>query len=251
MRSLAATSFATIDDLGEGLVRELGVEAEPEAGRALADIGGVGGNVGIVAEDALGLPGRVRRDADGGAFGEAELEEQLGPLGQREELLGDVAEGDDGGDEDADGGENGGEAEADAGPDDPAQGAIKAGVVRVVGRLPSAVHGRLGPSKSRHPRPERKRRAEDPRGVGVAGAGPGFSGEGSSALAFGSAEDDGCGASMARERPRQQLHAEIRREDHRHEPRRHQRDRRPPRRCRRRTRRPTSWRSRRGGSPPP
>ena len=43
------------DDLGEGLVRELRVEAEPEARRALADIGRVGGDVGIVAEDALGL----------------------------------------------------------------------------------------------------------------------------------------------------------------------------------------------------
>jgi hypothetical protein len=41
------------DNLGEGFVRELRVEAQPEPRRALADVGGVGGDVRIVAEEPL------------------------------------------------------------------------------------------------------------------------------------------------------------------------------------------------------
>ncbi len=91
------------DDLGKGLVRQLRIEAEPEARRALADIGRVGLDVLVVLEQRLGLLHRLLGDVEGGALGQAELEEQLGPLRQREELLLDMAEADDRGDEDADG----------------------------------------------------------------------------------------------------------------------------------------------------
>ena len=50
MRSRAGDVLGHDHDLGEGLVRQLRVEAEPEARRALADIGRVGDDVGIVAE---------------------------------------------------------------------------------------------------------------------------------------------------------------------------------------------------------
>ena len=48
-------------DLGEGLIRQLRVKPEPEARRALADIGGVGHDVGIVAQAASRLGARSRR----------------------------------------------------------------------------------------------------------------------------------------------------------------------------------------------
>ena len=43
------------DDLGEGFVRQLRVEAEPEARRALADIGRVGRDVLVVLQQRFGL----------------------------------------------------------------------------------------------------------------------------------------------------------------------------------------------------
>ena len=80
------------DDLGEVRVGQDRVEPEPEARRALADIGGVGDDVGIAGKQALGLlRGRVG-DADRRAFGQPHLEEQLGPGRGREELLLDQAE---------------------------------------------------------------------------------------------------------------------------------------------------------------
>ena len=48
-------------DLGEGLVRQLRVEAEPEARRALADIGGVGRDVLVVLQQRFGLLRRTSR----------------------------------------------------------------------------------------------------------------------------------------------------------------------------------------------
>ena len=83
------------DDLGKGFVRQLRVEAEPEARRALADIGGVGRDVLVVLEQLFGLLHRLLGDVERGAFRQAQLQEQFGPLGQREELLLDMAEADD------------------------------------------------------------------------------------------------------------------------------------------------------------
>ena len=82
-------------DLGKGLVRQLRVEAEPEARRALADIGGVGRDVLVVLQQRLGLLHGLLGDVEGGAFRQAQLQEQFGPLRQREELLLHVAEADD------------------------------------------------------------------------------------------------------------------------------------------------------------
>ena len=56
------------DDLGEVRVRQHRVEPKPEARRALADIGGVGDDVGIAGKEALGLLGGRVGDADRGAF---------------------------------------------------------------------------------------------------------------------------------------------------------------------------------------
>ena len=83
-------------DLREGFIRELRIEAEPEPRGALADIGRMGGDIRIVADDRFRLPGGLGGDAKGRAFGQAQLEEQLRPLGQREKLLLDPAERNDG-----------------------------------------------------------------------------------------------------------------------------------------------------------
>ena len=91
-RSRASRSFGHDDDLGEVRVRQHRIEPEPEARRALADIGRVGHDVGIAGEQALGLLGRRVGDADGGAFRQPHLEEQLGAGRGREELLLDEAE---------------------------------------------------------------------------------------------------------------------------------------------------------------
>ena len=120
------------DDLGEGLVRQLRVEAEPEAGRALADIGGVGGDVLVPLDHRLGLAGSLGRHADRGAFGQAHLEEQLGPFRQREELLLHAAEGDHGGGEDADRRDHDDDAVAHAPLDHPAQRVVEARLVDLV-----------------------------------------------------------------------------------------------------------------------
>ena len=50
IRSRASTSFDTITISAKDFVGQLRIEAEPEARRAAADIGGVGGNVVIVLE---------------------------------------------------------------------------------------------------------------------------------------------------------------------------------------------------------
>ncbi len=70
------------------------IEAEPEAGRALADIGSKGRDVLVALEQRLGLLDGFFRDVEGGALGQAQLQEQFGTLRQREELLLDMAEAD-------------------------------------------------------------------------------------------------------------------------------------------------------------
>ena len=117
------------DDLGEGLVRQLRVEAEPEARRALADIGGVGRDVLVVLEQRFGLLHRLFGDAERGALGQPQLQEQFGPLRQREELLLDVAEADDREREDADGRQHHLDAVVDAPLDHAAQDAVDAGLI--------------------------------------------------------------------------------------------------------------------------
>src|SRR3974390_3345150 len=63
------------DDLGEGFVWELWIEPQPEAGRALPDIGCVGRNVRIVLQQGLGLFHRLEGPAECGAGRHAKLEE--------------------------------------------------------------------------------------------------------------------------------------------------------------------------------
>ena len=116
-------------DLGEGFVRQLRVEAEPEARRTLADIGGVGRDVLVVLEQRLGLLHGFLRDVEGGAFGQAQLQEQFGPFRQREELLLDMAEADDREREHADGRQHHLDAVIDAPLHHAAQDAIDAGLV--------------------------------------------------------------------------------------------------------------------------
>ena len=94
--------FGDDDDLGKGFVRQLRVEAEPEPRRALADIGGVGRDVLVVLQQRFRGLDRLLGDAERGAFGQAQLQEQFRPLGQREELLLHMAEADDRQREDAD-----------------------------------------------------------------------------------------------------------------------------------------------------
>ena len=121
------------DDLREVRVRQHRVEAEPEARRALADIGGVGHDVGVAGEQALGLLGGRVGDADRRAFGQPHLEEQLGARRGREELLLHQAEARDRRDEHQHRGGDDGLAPAQAELDRAAQRPIDARVVDRVG----------------------------------------------------------------------------------------------------------------------
>ena len=87
------------DDLGEVGIGKDRVEPQPEARRALADICRVGDDVGIAGKQALGLPGCRVGGADGAAFGQSHLEEQLAAGRGREELLLDKSKSRDRGDE--------------------------------------------------------------------------------------------------------------------------------------------------------
>ena len=117
------------DDLGKGFVRKLRVEAEPEARRALPDIGRIGADVLVVLEQRFGLLHRLFGDVEGGAFRQPQLQEQFGPLGQREELLLHMAECQDRGDEDADGRQHRLDTVIDAPLDHAAQPAVHPGLI--------------------------------------------------------------------------------------------------------------------------
>ena len=75
------------DDLRERLIGLHRLQAEPEARRALPDIGRVGRGVGIAGDDRFGLFRRLFAGPDRGALGKPQLEKQLGTFGEREELL--------------------------------------------------------------------------------------------------------------------------------------------------------------------
>ncbi|OIQ74920.1 hypothetical protein GALL_434200 [mine drainage metagenome] len=120
-------------DLGERLVRELRIEPEPEARRALADIGRIGRDVLIVLQQRFRLLHRLFGDIERGAFGQPQLQEQFGPLGQREELLLDMAESQDREREDADGCQHHLDAMVDAPLNHAAQNAVDAGFIHRMG----------------------------------------------------------------------------------------------------------------------
>ena len=80
------------DDLREGLVGLHGLQAEPEARRTLADIGGVASRVLVAGEQRFRFPRDLLGRLDRAALGEPQFEEQLGPLRHREELLLNLAE---------------------------------------------------------------------------------------------------------------------------------------------------------------
>ena len=157
------------DDFGECLVRQLRVEPEPEPRRTLADIGGVGRDVLVVFQQRFGLFHRALGDVERRAFGQPQLQEQFGPLGQREELLLHVTEADDRQREDADRRQHHLDPVVDAPLDHAAQDTVEA---RLIDRMRIVV--------------------------------------------------------VADRDVRQQLDADIGREDHRHEPGRDQRDRHDP-----------------------
>src|SRR5262249_59727568 len=76
---------------------------------------------------------RLERRADRRSRRKPQLEEQLGPFGQRKELLLDMAEANDRQHKDADRCEHHSHASLDAPLDDPAQRAIEAGLVNRMG----------------------------------------------------------------------------------------------------------------------
>ena len=171
MRSRASTSLRDDDDLGEGLVRQLRVEAEPEAGRALADIGRVGGDVLVALDHRLGLARGLGRHADRGAFGQAHLEEQFRPLRKREELLLHPAETDHRGGEDADRRQDDDDAVAHAPVDHPAQRIVEARLVDLVrivmrggdlGEVGQQLHAEIGREHDRHEPARDQRDGDDP-----------------------------------------------------------------------------------------
>ena len=131
------------DDLSEIRVWQHRIQPKPKARRALADIGGVGDDVGIAGKEALGLlRGRVG-NADRRAFREPHLKEQFGPGRGREELLLHQAETCDGGDEHENRGGDDGFAPAQGTFDQASQRAVDAGVVDRIGIVVSPVLGEI------------------------------------------------------------------------------------------------------------
>ena len=80
------------DDLGERFVRLDRLEPEPEPGRTLADIGGIGLRVGVPGDQVFGLLHCRLGRLDRRALGQPQLEKQFRPFGQRKELLLNPAE---------------------------------------------------------------------------------------------------------------------------------------------------------------
>ncbi len=127
------------DDLGESLVRLHRQQAEPEARRTLADIGRVGGDVRIAREQALRLAGGPLRRLDRASLGEAHLEEQFRPLGQRKELLLNLAELAEAETEQQHGGDDDDERAGDAELERAAKRAVEG---RRINRAPRRANGR-------------------------------------------------------------------------------------------------------------
>jgi hypothetical protein len=75
------------DRLGEEIVAQLRVERQIEADSALADVKAPMIDIGIVLEQLLDTRGDVLRGVEGGALRQVEIDEQLRPVGRREELL--------------------------------------------------------------------------------------------------------------------------------------------------------------------
>src|SRR5271155_4936243 len=80
------------DDLGERFVRLDRLEPEPEPGRTLADIGGIGPRVGVPGDQVFGLLHCRFGRLDRRAFSQPQLEKQFRPFGQGKELLLNPAE---------------------------------------------------------------------------------------------------------------------------------------------------------------
>ena len=75
------------DDLGEGGIRQLRRHGEEEARRTLPDIARDDLRLGLILQPAFELLDRRRRRLDTGAFRQANLDQHLGTVGRREELL--------------------------------------------------------------------------------------------------------------------------------------------------------------------
>jgi hypothetical protein len=131
------------DDLSEIRVWQHRIEPKPKARRALADIGGVGDDVGIAGKQALGLLSGVVGNADRRAFREPHLKEQFGSGRGRKELLLHQAETSDGREEHDNRGGNDGLAPAQGTLDQAAERAVDAGVVERIGIVVSPVLGEI------------------------------------------------------------------------------------------------------------
>ena len=80
-------AFGDDDGLGEEVVGELGVERQIEAHRALPDVEAPMGNVGVGFQDFLDTIDGIRCGAQRRALWQCQVDEQLGPVGRRKELL--------------------------------------------------------------------------------------------------------------------------------------------------------------------
>src|SRR5262249_3790877 len=114
IRSRASTSFETIT------ISAKDSKSEPEPRRPLADVGGICRDILVAFEQPFGPLYRLERRADRRSRRKPQLEEQLGPFGQRKELLLDMAEANDRQHKDADRCEHHSHASLDAPLDDPA-----------------------------------------------------------------------------------------------------------------------------------
>ncbi len=84
------------DDLGEGRIGQLGRHGEIETRRALADIRGDDLRLGLLAQPCFHLRRGGAGLLDRGALGHLHLDQHLGPIGLREELLLDRPHADEG-----------------------------------------------------------------------------------------------------------------------------------------------------------
>ena len=122
------------DDEREVLVRQHGIERQEESRRAFADIGRVVLEVRVALDERFRLLCRRFGDTNGGAFRQADLDEELRPRRRREELLLNLRERGDSRAESPKRQRDDHPAVAHRPADDAAQGAIEARLVEIVRR---------------------------------------------------------------------------------------------------------------------
>ncbi len=147
------------DNLGERGIGQFRRHGQVEARRSLADVGAQGLRFRLLGQPGLDLGGRRAGLLDSGAIRHLDFDQDLGPVGRREELLVDHGHAQDRDDEGSD------HARRDQpfAPDHRAQQTAEALVVRGGVDAPMSALVRLEVGQQFHPQVGRKHDGDDPR----------------------------------------------------------------------------------------